>query len=672
NPRDISLLRNYLVALENFGDVEEALRLRRQIAEQAPQDLNNRRALAILLAREGQTQEAQQTVEKLIAEEGRDRDNMMTLATVQRFSGQAQAGEQTLETYLADLGSQAQAQDHVALAQYRLSIGDTDGALEAYQQGMRIEDPETRPVTRELADLLFEQRALDQAITLYQQLHEQFPDDLRVTLRLAESLILAQRYDESEPLLSPLKPSAQVHALRAMMALGRGDRQRARLLFNQALELEPRNPVILLERARLNANDPDPAWTQAAERDLREILSFKPDAHEARLLLAQLLLDRQETDEAARELRSVLSLAPQHIPARLMLLDLYVSRQDWTSAQSLLTEAANLYPQADAWPRLLAQVAAQQGQTEKAQQHWRHVLDLAPTPQNVGDFAVYLLKIGKPDQVLELLREHAQVTESYVSLQALRGRALAATNQREQAQRVFAVALGRCQSLGEVGMLAAQMKEALGLPDTISALEVAQSPAPLWRQIVLAQLEVADHKYDQALKRLEASEAQIPADEAAVRAMVQGIRANALQGQGRYQEAQQLYEQLLEAHPQDVQTLNNLAYLLADNLNDASRALPLAQRAADLAPRSAQVLDTLGWAQYKAGQVENALQTLQQALTLEPLAPVYLHLSIIYADLQNTDEARTSLKEAIRLAENSNDQEVLSRAQELLAQLGTP
>ncbi len=46
-------------------------------------------------------------------------------------------------------------------------------------------------------------------------------------------------------------------------------------------------------------------------------------------------------------------------------------------------------------------------------------------------------------------------------------------------------------------------------------------------------------------------------------------------------------------------SLNNLAWILADLRKKPDEALPLATKAEQLAPSSPEVLDTLGWIQYR-------------------------------------------------------------------------
>ena len=67
--------------------------------------------------------------------------------------------------------------------------------------------------------------------------------------------------------------------------------------------------------------------------------------------------------------------------------------------------------------------------------------------------------------------------------------------------------------------------------------------------------------------------------------------------------------------------LNNDAYVKI-NLGDANGAVALARQAAALAPNDPTVLDTLGWALFKAGGANaEAASVLARAATMQPGNP---------------------------------------------------
>jgi len=110
------------------------------------------------------------------------------------------------------------------------------------------------------------------------------------------------------------------------------------------------------------------------------------------------------------------------------------------------------------------------------------------------------------------------------------------------------------------------------------------------------------------------------------------------------------YRYILEVQPTNVVALNNLAFALAVRHNAAAEALSLATRAAGLAPRSATVLDTLGWVEHLLGNHAAAARLFEQAVQLEPgQAEIRLHAAIVYQADGKSDRAAAELKEALRL-----------------------
>ena len=110
------------------------------------------------------------------------------------------------------------------------------------------------------------------------------------------------------------------------------------------------------------------------------------------------------------------------------------------------------------------------------------------------------------------------------------------------------------------------------------------------------------------------------------------------------------YQRILELQPTNVIALNNIAYALAMRGNALAEALPLAKRAASLAPRSASVLDTWAWIEHLLGNHDAAGRILDDAIKLDPrLAEMRLHAAIVAAALGDRAKAESELKEALRL-----------------------
>ena len=75
--------------------------------------------------------------------------------------------------------------------------------------------------------------------------------------------------------------------------------------------------------------------------------------------------------------------------------------------------------------------------------------------------------------------------------------------------------------------------------------------------------------------------------------------------------AAEQFELVLKAFPNNVDALNNLAWIYTEQKDP--KAVATAERAYKLAPKSAAVQDTYGWALVEADQAKTALPILAEA-----------------------------------------------------------
>jgi uncharacterized protein (TIGR03790 family) len=119
---------------------------------------------------------------------------------------------------------------------------------------------------------------------------------------------------------------------------------------------------------------------------------------------------------------------------------------------------------------------------------------------------------------------------------------------------------------------------------------------------------------------------------------------------GNFESTVRVYQDLLTIQPASVIALNNAAFTLAVHLGKPLEALPLAKRAAALAPNVGSVIDTLAWTEHLLGNDDAAAKLLEQAIALEPKHPeIRLRLAIVSAALNMWPQAEDHLKEALRL-----------------------
>jgi tetratricopeptide (TPR) repeat protein len=121
--------------------------------------------------------------------------------------------------------------------------------------------------------------------------------------------------------------------------------------------------------------------------------------------------------------------------------------------------------------------------------------------------------------------------------------------------------------------------------------------------------------------------------------------------EGRFDEAEATYRRVLERHPDDVESLNGLAWILA--IRDSRRteeALEYINRAVESRGNLPALVDTRGVVLMQASQFDKAVQDIRMARAAEPTNANYsLHLAWAFHSSGNTAEARREFREAERL-----------------------
>jgi tetratricopeptide (TPR) repeat protein len=107
-----------------------------------------------------------------------------------------------------------------------------------------------------------------------------------------------------------------------------------------------------------------------------------------------------------------------------------------------------------------------------------------------------------------------------------------------------------------------------------------------------------------------------------------------LERQNKYEEAYARFQLALTAAPNNAAIYNSLAWLCLEFLQrDYDKALDWALQGVALDSANADLLDTLGWAFYKNGQLAPALEYVTRAAELDPDHPLIReHLELLRAE----------------------------------------
>lgn len=91
------------------------------------------------------------------------------------------------------------------------------------------------------------------------------------------------------------------------------------------------------------------------------------------------------------------------------------------------------------------------------------------------------------------------------------------------------------------------------------------------------------------------------------------LLASAVDKSGDWNGAKKEMEAALVLDPNNAPILNYLGYNMLEKGDDPSRALPMIQRAFEIAPDSIAITDSMGWAHYQTGDIGKAVPLLEKA-----------------------------------------------------------
>lgn len=139
----------------------------------------------------------------------------------------------------------------------------------------------------------------------------------------------------------------------------------------------------------------------------------------------------------------------------------------------------------------------------------------------------------------------------------------------------------------------------------------------------------------------------------------------------RWPEAEADFKAALVLRPEEPFVLNYLGYSWIDRGLHLAEAKRMVERAVELRPRDGYIVDSLGWALYRLGDIEGAVTTLERAVELKSLdATINDHLGDAYWRAGRRNEARFQWQRALKNAESDADGEKLKAEVQLKLEKG--
>jgi predicted Zn-dependent protease len=508
------------------------------------------------------------------------------------------------------------------------------------------------------------------AVSIYRRVLARFPESAEANLRLSESLQEAQDPDAAVTFarkavqLAPQNAEAQVHL--ALLQVQRAQ-QDAALAIEAQKELRmatvrlPQDPELWARLGEISEQLKDgegamkawlrlgrmrpgyaPAWERvliharaiqdyAGKREALLALNAKNPEDRHLRLLEELAREQIKAGYLAHAEESFLLLA-RHLPEEPSLWEnvSLIRLQTARFAEALETLAkAEALKSSHSLSFYTARALMNLGRFEEAERRLRLLAAENVEAELVADgsqmlYAESLLLQGKGKALLAFLKERRPRPRTLAEAQAFKTQAHISLNDWKSALAALKEGIAQHPEFPffkQAGKLPPMHLEYrfFSRKETRDALEQLhlEGMAALWQEFQC---------WDKCLEVLERARSLSP---------VRNVDMLILQSQAydqldRHEESLQVLREAQAMEPSNPLVQNNLGYLLLEQDRDLEEAAALIEASAKATPDNGNVVDSLGWAQFKLGRIAEAETTLRRATELSPFSPeVRKHLGEI-------------------------------------------
>ena len=404
-----------------------------------------------------------------------------------------------------------------------------------------------------------------------------------------------------------LKPD-HVPALRALadLDLAEGRSVEAQRRYEALLAKKSDDEQLLIAAAELQERT---GHVEAAGKTLRRAISVNPRAHAPYVALARYHLRRKNPEAALAVAKEAVDTNPEQLP----LVELLSATQEAAGAErdALRTLKSLVLREPHALKPLisLANAQARQRDFDGATSTLIRAQEKAPEHEGVArDLVGVYLKSGKPEQALKVAKDLQQRRPDDAAGHLLEGDVRAFTKKWPDAERAYRAALKVDPRSGATAVRIYRVLVVSGRKQEAAEFAAdwtARNPTGVPLRMAMAEVALASKDYATAVQQ---------------------------------------YEAALRNDPNNAVILNNLAWSLGE-LKDP-KAIGFAERAVELAPNSAIMLDTLGMLHLRLGDAKKGLALLERVRQLEPeRLDLRMHYAIGLLQTGRTQEGKAELRE---------------------------
>ncbi len=465
--------------------------------------------------------------------------------------------------------------------------------------------------------------------------------DPRVARRAAQLAYEARQYDkavEAFALWQELEPSSPMaRQMLLSLLLSGGKLQEARPQLEAVLQADPANAGrTLMSVYPLAARSQE----KGAVLDwMAEVARNHPDLAESHWAAAQAAAAAGKRDLAQTEIQRAVSLRPDWDAAAAFQAELYMS-SDPQKGLALLKKFLDAHPDNKELRLYYARALLNQKQFAPARDEFQRLLKDRPDNPDLA-FAVALISMqlgeyGRAEQELQQTLSKGGKEESTVHYYLA---------QLNEARQNDAAALEHYRQVknGEYGYAArlrevALLDKAGKLAEAREALRRATAKTDQQRvQLILidAQLLREGKQYETSYHVLSKGLEKFPEDQDLL--YQTAMAADKLD---KLELFERLIRKLMKLAPDNAHAYNALGYSLLDRNVRIPEAIKLVEKAYQLAPDDAAIIDSMGWGEYRLGNLDKSEEFLRRAFTANPDPEIAAHLGEVLWKQGDKDSAR--------------------------------
>lgn len=479
------------------------------------------------------------------------------------------------------------------------------------------------------AQLAYDAHEMDKAVEAYSLWLELDPASRQAKQMLSLILVAGGKLDEARPHIAGLLaayPDKVGYAFLQVYPLlvQHPDKDATLKLLQELAQPYPESAEVhwVLARAAQAAGKRELALVE-----VRKARILRPEWEVAVLLEAQ-LLQRESPQQALALLKKYLAAFSDASEAHLLYARILLEQKQVAESRTEFHKLLKAHPENADLAFAVAMLSMEMGELERAENELR--LALARGKKDEDTVYYYL------GQLLEAKKNNEGALQNYRKVQG--------------GEHVYNARLRAAYLISKEGRLdeAREYLHQTAAQNNQQRVQLMLVEAQFLREA--KQTAAAYHVLTQGLEKLP-NHPELLYEAAMLAGML-----------GEHDAFEQMMRKVIQVKPDHAQAYNALGYDMLDRNERLQEGMSLVEKASQLAPDDAAIIDSVGWGHYRLGNLSKSLEFLRRAYSANPDPEIAAHLGEVLWMKSEKEQAKKIWNDALKLnPDNTALQEVMKK-----------